>query len=544
MNTPAIDENLRFLLVEVRKQVEHTKRFLAAPAGGTSEPVAARDDYIDNLKNRIQRACFAAAAGAARDDPAAVARLESIEIVTVNLERIADFCESIAAQVGYLEDLSVLSGRDFSPVADEVLAALATTEKAVFESRIDLALSICRAEHNLDRLYAEAFADVLAGLSAGGAPQPLVTLLLIYHYFERMGDSLLNVGEAVISATLGERIKIDQFHALERSLGVDDGDGDLGDLSIRAIGGSRSGCRIDRVERKEGDNGRSVIFKEGRRQKLIEEKEGIERWQDAAPGLVPSVYAFHDHGDGAALLFEYLPGRTLEQLVVGEDAAVVGRAFDALCATVEDVWSRTRVHEPARAGFLGQLSKRLADVYAVHPTFRVSSGSIGGIRTESLERLIQRASTLETNLVAPFQVLIHGDFNIDNILYDTETGAVHFIDVHRSRRADYVQDVSVFLVSNFRLQAFRTPIRRRLERLAIGFAQFGAGFAARSGDGTYAARLAFGLARSFATSTRFVLDEEFARSMLLRSRFLLERLARHPASEPETFELPLEVLGG
>jgi hypothetical protein len=107
---------------------------------------------------------------------------------------------------------------------------------------------------------------------------------------------------------------------------------------------------------------------------------------------------------------------------------------------------------------------------------------------------------------------------------------------------DYVQDVSVFLVSNHRLQVFDAPVRRRINRVVMRFHEFAQEFAEGAEDTTFSARLALGLARSFASSTRFVLDEEFAKSMFLRSRYLLDRLLAWDAQDLASFRIPPEVL--
>ena len=64
------------------------------------------------------------------------------------------------------------------------------------------------------------------------------------------------------------------------------------------------------------------------------------------------------------------------------------------------------------------------------------------------------------------------------------------------------------------------------------------GYAARHGDTTFDLRLALGLDRSLITSTRFELSERFAKLMLHRGVFLLERIAAH-AGDPAGFTLPL-----
>jgi hypothetical protein len=107
---------------------------------------------------------------------------------------------------------------------------------------------------------------------------------------------------------------------------------------------------------------------------------------------------------------------------------------------------------------------------------------------------------------------------------------------------DYVQDVSVFMVSNYRLKILDLPQRRRILQLTRDFYHFAAEFADKAGDQTFELRLALGLARSFVTSTRFILDKYLARAMFMRSRYLLERvLAAGPGME-KSFRVPVREI--
>ena len=134
--------------------------------------------------------------------------------------------------------------------------------------------------------------------------------------------------------------------------------------------------------------------------------------------------------------------------------------------------------------------------------------------------------------------------NTDNVIFNEQENRIHFIDLHRSRMMDYVQDVSVFLVSNYRLPAFDVGVRRRIERVTREFLAFASDFAKETGDTSFGARLGLGLARSFATSARFVLDDDFAKSMFLRARYLLEQLMADPDPESGSFVIPGDVLLG
>ena len=539
-----IEENLRFLILEVRKQVEKTRKFLARPSRELLDNVRAKDDYIDNLKSIIQRKCFKYA-GKTRLQDAEIDLIKAIEVVAVNLERIADFSENIIGQAGYIIDHNVLDEYDFDPMFEIVLRALDLTGEAILQQDVQVALSVCRAEDELDRHYGRMFHQVLEDMRQGGDPQPLVTVIFIYRYLERMGDSLLNVGEAVISAALGERIKIDRFWALEDSLESSDLNvlkENLRNVALRPMGETKSGCRISSVE-TDNTNRRAVIFKDGKLGKLLDEKESIERWHEIMPGLAPRIHSFHHQGENGSILFEYLPGRTFEEIVTRGEINEIDLALEDICNALLELWTKTRDNTARPAGYMKQLRSRLGDVYELHPNFRQEGWQVDGMTFPALEDLIERAHALEEqHLQPPFSVFIHGDFNIDNIIYDAPNRSVHFIDLHRSRHTDYLQDVSVFIISNFRLQVFESVVRNRLSYVAQSFFEFVRSFAEVNGDPMFQARLALGIARSFATSARFVLDEDFARTMFMRARYLLERLLEHPVESLAAFKIPENVL--
>jgi phosphate uptake regulator len=538
-----IHENLRFLIVEVSKQVERTHTYLGNPTTGLLNAILARDDYIDHLKNLIQRVCYEQIARREYDDDNMLDILRTAEIVAINLERIADFCENIVRQTSFIENESVLTHYNLVKYFNEVISGLSLTGDALFGLDTNLALRICRTEDNLDRLYRDDLYEIIENLRTGDEAQSLVTCMFIAHYLERMGDSLLNIGEAILSAKLGERIKIGQLRSLEESLSHLGFPSPLNSISLDHVADTRSGSRIDRVTNREknGDD-KMLIFKEGQRRKLVEERDGIARWNELIPGLAPEVYSFTESGDKGALLFEYLPGETLESLVLSGEEMLLDRALGCLAETLSCVWRETRRDKPVSALFVEQVGSRIDEVYALHPEFREHSSSIGTIDVISYDSLLDRARLLEDRLKAPFSVLIHGDFNIDNIIYSADQDQIRFVDLHRSEMLDYAQDVSVFLVSNYRLQVFDVPIRNRINTVMGVFLDFACNFAASAGDTTFQARLALGLARSFMTSARFVLDQAFARSMFLRSRYLLERLTAVDPDALEAFRFPREAL--
>jgi phosphate uptake regulator len=542
-----IEENLRFLIIEVEKQLQRTGQYLLEPNRTTLSRIVDGDDYIDNLKTIIHSKSYTAAADAGqRHEP--VALLRTLEVIATNLERTADFCEKVIVQVGYIDRPNVYSRYDFSEFLLEVVTGVGLIERAVFKRDVQVALAICRVEHTIDQMYAKVFKRVLAELrnEGGDSTQSLVTVLFIAHYLERMGDALLNIGEAILSAHLGERIKIGQLRALEDSLELTQLSSHLGHLSMRAMGETKSGARVNSLSsRLQGDDSaaRSVIFKEGKTKKLLQERDSIARWEQLMPGIAPRIYSFHDGGEDGAILFEYLPGGTFESLLLETPWNEVPRAHDSIQRKLVEIWTCTRKSDPIAPRFLQQLSTRFDDVIAVHPEFSQSDARIGKKVVSSFLGLVEQLLVYDQSLTAPFSVFIHGDFNVDNVIYDTSDDSVRFIDLHRSCMMDYVQDISVFLVSHFRLQFLEAPVRRRINATIQRFHEFAKAEAVRLGDHSFEQRLALGVARSFATSTRFVLDPLLARSMFLRSRYILERIVElNQSGRAVDFQLTREVL--
>ena len=538
-----IDENFKFLVLEVVQQLHDTRRVLIDGDANKASDVFSRDDYIDNLKSVIENKCYGVL-GSEDLQKSLINRIRALNIATSNLERIADFAVNIVGQLEYLKKTDTLAAFDPMPFFDLVEEALQRVVQAIVEVNMHEALDLCRSEIRIDECYAQVFERIMSSLRAGEAPEDLVTCLFIFRYFERMGDALLNIGEAAIFAGAGEKIKISQFQALANSL--EDVDIDIMDVDYEGIWETRSGGRIGKVHARtdDPDTARWTIFKEGRIDKVLEEKERLERWETLVPGLPPRIFSYQEHGKNASLLMEYLEGETLQKLIFAGDHGRLADGLALVLHTVDTIWRSTLDTTPSHPNFMRQLEKRLTKVVDVHPEFARPTTTIGETRYPGLLEAVSECRFLDTELVAPHRVLIHGDFNTDNIIINPEERQVHYIDLHRSKLFDFVQDVSVFVVSNFRMPVADGVVRDRLDAVSIRFFEFGRDFAGRHGDTTFCARAAAGIARSMLTSTRFELSPEFARAMLLRGRFILSKLQLHHADGRPwaDFDLPTSLL--
>lgn len=537
-----LQENFRFLVLEVCKQVEETLAFLQAPSQRQIERITGRDDYIDGLKSLIEEKVYSLLMSTVMERRQANL-LRSVNTIATNLERIADFAVNVVGQMQYLTDPAFVNAYDHPPYFKEVKEGLDTILEAFTSQDISLAFRICQCEFHLDDLYKGTMNRLLQELAQGQNTGNLITVLFIFRYLERMGDSLLNIGEAIIFALLGERLKIHQYQALRDSLANSGMNTPISEVEFESIWGTRSGCRIGKVQNKAGgESAQRVIFKEGNANKLASERENIARWESIMPGLAPKVFGFQRDNGSASILLEYLEGCTLQELILNSETEYQENALFLVTETLKMIWQNTRKEQSTDGNFLAQLLSRLDDVYRVHPHFKQTRQAIGSLALAPLEESLRQLQEKTHGLSAPFSVFIHGDFNANNVIYDHNQQRVHFIDLHRSADSDYAQDISVFLVSNFRMPVQRSVLRSRLNRVILDFLLFAQNFAREQSDAAFEARLCLGLIRSFLTSTRFELNLDFAKEMFLRGCYLLDKMNTHGGRPWEDFRLPPQVL--
>uniref|UniRef100_I2PYS4 Phosphate uptake regulator n=1 Tax=Desulfovibrio sp. U5L TaxID=596152 RepID=I2PYS4_9BACT len=536
-----IEENFRFMVLEVSKQVASALLAVERPDPDRIKHIESRDDYIDNLKSVIENACWGRIHESRDTNKRALDLVRAANIININLERIADYAVNIVSQVQYLTDPAFIRRYDYRDPFVDVDKALGLVFPALTRQDVRLALRICRAEFSLDDRFKAAFDAILADLRRGESPENAISCFNIFRYLERMGDALLNIGEAVIFAALGEKLKIHQYQALQDSLGQGEDGAPLAAGEFSSIWGTRSGCRIGRVE-EHGPRSKGVLFKEGTASKLAKEKENIERWQRLSPGLPPAIQAFQTDGDSASMLLEYLGGCNLQEVVLTADREIVENACFLVTQTVGGIWEQTLTRRPVPADFMGQMRSRLEDVFRLYPGFARGSKRLGDVSIASVPELLASATDAEAGLAAPFSVFLHGDFNLNNVVYDHTAQRIHYIDLNRSAEGDYVQDTAVFLASNFRLPVFERRLRGRIELAMARFLEFARSFAAEQNDAQFEARLTFGVARALATSARFEMHRDFAQELFLRGVYLLERATAHAGRPWEDLSFPDAVL--
>ena len=536
-----LEEKIHFMVLEVNRQLDDTLKIIQDPDPRLVDKVKSRDDRIDNYKVIIENLCFSRIHGEENLSKKQVDFIRATNIISNNLEKISDFSVYIVDQLNYLSSVEYLHNYNYQPFFQHLSSSLDMVVQGLFTRDLNHALNICRTEFVIDKLFKRVFDQIIEELDTAPNKQNIITCLFIFRYLERMGDALLNIGEAIIFSVFGEKLKIHQYQALVENLDSINNDISIQDVGFESIWESRSGCRIGKIMDSSRSGSQGVLFKEGKAEKISREKENIESWKKIFPSLVPKIFSYTQSRKNASMLLEFLPGCSLQETVLTQDRDTLENALFILKETLSITWKDTLKNKQVSSGFMKQLAQRIDDVLMIHPEFNFSEASIGSLTTPSLEDVIWILSEVEAELNAPFCIFIHGDFNTNNIIYNQKEQQIYFIDLHRSCYGDYVQDVSVFLVSNYRKPVFDAGIRRLINMLNQDFFNFSRRFAAENADETFDARLAMGLIRSFFTSTRFELNQEFALGMYQRALYLAEKIIAHRGRPWREFSLPPDV---
>jgi phosphate uptake regulator len=509
-----VNIDLQFLILEVKKQARASLAMLEKPTGTKLAKIKTREDYVDNLKNTLETKSYFNIHQRAEGD-GQVNYFRALISIGADLERCSDFFESIARQMQHVSDPASFEPFELKKYYALIFKALDLVYPALSLNDLDQAQKICDYEIAIDDLYDASYTKIRSNLRQRRQVDDMLSLLTIVRYLERVGDNFLNIGEAVLNIHVGESMGINQFRYLRRGLESQGIDIRSSNVEFKPIMNTRSGGRVAKiVDRERGQ----VFYKEGETDKIDEEIRGLALWEKKFPGLTPGVL-WHDSREAhSTILLQCLDGMDMLELLINSRSKL-DKALDILTSHLVKQWDKTKKNKPVKVDYVSQMMKRKGDIQSVHAHLLALD--------DELDSLLAAAKKLEKQLRAPFGTLIHGDFNIDNIIFHLADEKMYFVDVHRSGYGDYAQDVSVFLVSNIRIPLFSKDIRQRLNESNRRMYACAAGYAAANQDGQFDARLAMGLFRSLITSTRFMFDKSFSQSMYHRAILILQDVLAH-----------------
>ena len=532
-----IAENMSFLLAELDGQLTRLIAYFDSPRTEIALQLVQRAGYSHNLSVRVRKACLAGMMRG-KTSGATQLRLQGIDTIARNLDLISRLGRRAVEQAERVDRQKLLRAETYGPPLKRVRKTVARINEALEARDSKLAVQIGQARTEMGAFHDQLFRTYTRDMQGAKHTEDLAYGLLCLNEVTRMGEALQTISEAILSINIGQSVQFERYFPLRSVLaGVARDE----EISLQPLAETRSGSAISSVNLR-GAKGETVaaVFKDGDRRKVKEERVGVKSWNSVYPGLAPEILSYEKSGKSAALLIEHLEGETFEDIVLGATDEALAEAQKALHKTVRDIWRQTLTDEPAEMRAMEQLAKRMPDVHRLHSRFVRGRQEVNGVTVAGFDDLVAAAAEREARIPAPFSVYIHGDFNLDNVIYDAVGRKIRFIDLHRSRYMDYVQDVSVFMVSNYRLQVLDAGTRARISAVATEMHAMAAKFARRQKDPTFEYRLALGLARSFASSTRFVVDEKHARRMLLRARYILETALAVPEGKEARFKLPIK----
>lgn len=551
-------EHLHFLLLEIDQQLEHTQTYFDNPESDQANRILGRAGYAENLRTRARRSLLAQLQRS-RKSPLQF-RLQATENLVAELFQFSQLGRQAISDSSRLHafQLTELPHKECAKLISQLRYVIGQVGSALVEANSQIAIEIDSERRKLSKKLAKIMNKAVIDLGEQHRLQQAADIMFPIYALRQMIDLLGNIAESILSANLGQRMNLSRYESIADI--ANDTATAPEDLELNTIAETRSGSAIAAVTEKSKDpvsqtteqkSEYLAIFKEGDKLKVKEERQSVESWHDIYPGLAPKILSYQKRGDKASILIEHLPGITIERILTEHtgtnhselvEPELAEPALKCLLSTLQSIWKETRTEQPANARHMEQLQKRLAAVFRVHPEFDCQEQTLCGEKVVALSELITKAANLEAQVTAPFSVYIHGDFNLDNIIYDPVENRINFIDLHRSRYMDYVQDVAVFMVSIYRLRILESHQRAELLMVAKQFLKTIRRFAKKEQDEMFEVRLALGLIRSFITSTRFILDPTLSKRMFLRAQYLLNSVTTLKLEKLNKYRIPLEDL--
>ncbi|MCO8122202.1 ecdysteroid 22-kinase family protein [Stieleria sp. TO1_6] len=532
-----IRDNLRFLLAETSTQLNNLVALLTAPSSELTQRIVDRRGYSYNLKMRIHDGCAQAIRATPPPRALELYSLRAAEAISTKLDRLTELVYDCVRQLDGQKRRGILKTLSSSGLLEDVQKGIDLIRSGIDEEGTKTAIKVSELADSMSQKGDSFFEEQSRDLQSIEHPDRVVCALFVATQLNEMGNVLREVSESLVGARVGRPLPMDRYRLLENAfedLGIDQAE-------VAKAAETNSGTNISRIAGRAGTDFVAIV-KDGEKRKLKEERKSVESWHEIFPGLAPQILSFRQRGDNASLMIEHLPGFTFDRVLLSGSDEQLQTTLDHLSKTLNAVWRETKSEQQTSSRHMSQLRKRLDSVLEIHPSFGRGKGRVCQASTQSLWDLIDIAEQRESAIEPPFSVYIHGDFNLDNIIFDPNDKRIYFIDLHRSKYSDYTQDVSVFMVSNYRLQALEKQVRCRITKVAVDFYSAARKFARRQDDETFELRLAFGLARSFITSTRFILDKSLAKAMYLRGIYILERAIDHPTKRAADFRLPIKDL--
>lgn len=520
--------DFHFLIIETKNVAKLLEEAVNSFSVSKIEQLKKRGAYLDSLKSRIVSLGYDSIFQLESHHKILVKNYRALIKVSVNVHRIGEFFIQAGAQLQFVRDSKQFKSYDLSEFFKVIKLQLNRIFTCFTEVDQKLAEKICESEVELDELYLKQFNFIQDNISKKERSHDLLTLLFIVRYFERIGDRLLIIGESVLNISVGETIDIKNYQNLQNAVQALVKKNEDIDYEFKPFLFSRSGCKVGRllITRKKNDKKtvQRLFYKSGDSQKIVEEIIGLSLWAKHMPNTAPDIAWKSVKKNTSTLVVNYLKGDNFLSFLLNRTSdGDFKLAVKAIQEKLRVVWSVQKGKKPLKTDLIKQIKKRKDAILKVHQDF-FDDFYLNSKKPINFNDLLSSAKKIEKKVKVPFSVLCHGDFNLDNILYDKEAHQVNFVDVHRSGFKDYAQELSVFIVSALRVKVEDDKTRKIIAWMCLEMFEFGKTYAKEQKDEYFEVRFGLGLFRSFITSTRFLFDDEWYHKMRLNAISVFEDL--------------------
>jgi hypothetical protein len=515
------DDLARLLIIQgrnVRLQQASCLNLLAEAEYPGARKVQEMDRVVDHLARTFEDRFFSTLMNG-RGSGDETRRDRSLLQVSRQLEDIGDRLVELA-RIREGNRIPAVS-RDILDLGQKSISTFTAALEAFFQESITLAREAFEMVLSLEDHFQELLLGYLDGDNGSSEfDGAAAARVLEIQCLRGVLMAQLHIAESTIYRVSGERLSFSQYMHLERL--AKEAGARTGCFSYKNLWGGISGAVVGKLDL--GEKGQWV-FKDGITKKILPEVENLKKWNEVLEGVVPRLVAVGgEEGETRSFLSEFVDGELLSDIVLNGAWEEKVEALLALHRTLGRIWEATLIEEPPEISYVKQIRDRLPAVFNQHPRLRMIRHS-SSPAAASVGELLEQAGATEPGLAPPFSVMLHGDFNANNIMFNRKTGSVRFIDIHRSQHGDLVQDLGVFLVSGVRNPLARMTVLEDLKNLNKMTKRFAREFALDHGDTQFDQRLVLSRARSFITSSRLISDFGFAKELFLEGLYYLDKFS-------------------
>jgi len=207
-----IRENLLFLIAETQSQVSHLEQSILFQSRSSGQRILDRAGYSYNLRVRIQNACWAQQKG--RRTQEIRLRLQAIESIAHDLDRITELARMIVNRVSGLDGLEFVDDKVFKPIFKQLKAGLSVIGPTISEANTQQAIRLRKIAEKIEKQHQRIESASIEQIRKTNGRE-MAAVLLAAHGFQQMGETLFAISESLLSAVLGQAINFDRLYSLE-----------------------------------------------------------------------------------------------------------------------------------------------------------------------------------------------------------------------------------------------------------------------------------------------------------------------------------------